>query len=175
MAVWTHIAHSALSLPAATVTWTGISGSYDHLCIKVSARSDQSAYRSFINTTFNNDTGSNYSHTRMEADSATPSAASGSSVAFLGYWPIAGDSCVANTFGTLECWIPNYSNSSNFKPVHVSSVVENDSTTNSQWGVRKIACLWSATAAITEIDFVLDAGDDFMAYSTFDLYGILGA
>ena len=74
MAVWTHIAHSALSLPAATVTWTGISGSYDHLLIKISGRSARTASDyDVVKCEFNNDTtAANYSYTQLWAETALP-------------------------------------------------------------------------------------------------------
>jgi len=174
MAAWTHIAHSALSLPAATVTWTGISGSYDHLLIKISARSAESDLEDWIQATFNNDTASNYSQTYIYAASSTVYSSRGTS-AFLDYWNCPSNTSLADTFGSTEAWIPNYSNTANFKQVFATSVFENNSTTNSEWKLKVGAGLWSATAAITEIDLVLGSGSDFMAYSTFDLYGILGA
>ena len=173
MAAWTHIAHSALSLPAATVTWTGISGSYDHLCIKASARHDYSGYYYWVQMQFNNDTGSNYTYTRLEASTAT--AASARNTGTTSWWSqITADSATADTFGNVEIWIPNYANTANFKQVLSTACAENASTTDSQWRLTQYATLWSDTSAITEIDFIANSGN-FMAYSTFDLYGVTGA
>jgi|APSaa5957512535_1039671.scaffolds.fasta_scaffold81976_2 hypothetical protein len=176
MAAWTHIAHSALSLPAAMVTWTGISGSYDHLLIKISGRSARTASDyDYVKCEFNNDTTSgNYSYTQLYADSATPASGRGTSLAFAGY--VSTNNTTADTFGTNQIWIPHYSNTANFKQCLVGSAAENASTTDTEWIVDQTAMLWQATAAITEIDLTLGYGsDNWMAYSTFDLYGITGA
>ena len=175
MAVWTHIAHSALSLPAATVTWTGISGSYDHLCIKVSARSAISGIEDFIEPTFNNDTASNYSGTELYAASSTVAAGQQTGLSHAYYLSCAGNTAMTDAFGAMTIWIPHYANSANFKQVLVEAATENNSASNNQWKLQVTAALWSATAAITEIDLSVCSGNDFMAYSTFDLYGITGA
>ena len=124
MAAWTHIAHSALSLPAATVTWTGISGSYDHLYLKMSTRCDAASYQTNIFVNFNSDTGTN---------------------------------------------------TANFKQTLTSSVSPNNSTTDSQWLVNTTAGLWGATPAAIHTILLTSNSSDFVAQSTFDLYGILGA
>jgi len=177
MAAWTHIAHSSLSLPAATVTWTGISGSYDHLLIKISGRSARTASDyDYVKCEFNNDTtAANYSYTQLFADSTTPDSGRGTATAFAGY--VSTDNTTANTFGTNQIWIPNYSNTDNYKQCIVQSAGENASTTATEWILDQTALLWHATpAAITEIDLTLGYGsDNWMAHSTFDLYGILGA
>ena len=176
MAVWTHINHSALSLPAATVTWTGISGSYDHLLIKISGRSAQtgSNWYDWIKCEFNNDTtSSNYSYTQLYADRDPPASGRGTSLAFAGY--ASTDSTTADTFGVTKIWIPNYSNTANFKQCIVEAAAENVTTSDGGWILSLSALLWHATpAAITEIDLNLNAAD-WMAHSTFDLYGLTGA
>ncbi len=73
MAVWNVVNHQELSSGAATVTHGSIAGSYDHLYGVISARSDQSAYYTGMMIQFNNDTGSNYSFTDVQASTATPS------------------------------------------------------------------------------------------------------
>ena len=179
MAAWTHIDHSSLSLPAATVTWTGISGSYDHLLIKVSGISARTAtYYDYVKCEFNNDTtAANYSYTQLYADSATPNTGAGVALPVGGFVNADASGMAANVFGTLNMWIPHYSQSDNFKQCFSESYGANQSNTNSRWIVCLNALLWHDTpAAITEIDLSLGyAGDNWMANSTFDLYGITGA
>ena len=58
MATLTHIAHESLSLPHHEVDWEDIAGSYQHLLIKVAARSDDTtggtSYLSQFNLRFGN-------------------------------------------------------------------------------------------------------------------------
>ena len=110
MAAWTHIAHSALSLPAATVTWTGISGSYDHLYLKMSTRCDAASYQTNIFVNFNSDTGTNYSETQLYAGTATPGSYHASGQTKLQYGAYStGTSALADTFSSTTMWIPTSS------------------------------------------------------------------
>ena len=176
MAAWTHIAHDALSLPAASVTWSSISGSYDHLLIVASTRSDKSAYYDYYKLRLNDDSiaGTAYSRTPFE----TAAAADVRSVRQTGQGYIAingipAAAVLADTFGTFKCWIPNYSQTANFTQVFAQWTIPNNSTSNDQWGVGMMAGLRNTTGAIDEI--ALGAGDGFVQYSTFTLYGITGA
>ena len=177
MAVWTHIAHDSLSLPAASVTWSGISGSYDHLCIKISGRSDDAEYYDHLGIQFNGDTGTNYSDTYMYCGASgvfSSKSTGGTHVSHV--YGITAASTLADTFGTMTIWIPHYSNSANFKQVLGWGAVENNSTTNYQWIMSGMAGLWEATAAITSVlVYPAQGGDDWVANSVFDLYGITGA
>jgi hypothetical protein len=74
----------------------------------------------------------------------------------------------ANTFGNAEIYIPNYT-SSNFKSFSADSVSENNATSSlAQLG----AMLWSDTAAITSLVFTDFNSGNFLANSTFSLYGL---
>ena len=174
MAVWTHIAHDSLSLPAAAVTWSSIPSSYDHLCIKASIRSATTGNYANVNLQFGNgslDTGANYSMTNIQAfNAATPTPASGrgSGLTSIWYLYVSGDGTTADTFGNIEIWIPNYAASATYKPVIARTTAENASATS--WGTMFTAGLWSSTSAIDTVGF--SDSVNFMAYSTFDLYGV---
>jgi hypothetical protein len=175
MAVWNVIEHQELSGSETTVTHGSISGSYDHLYGVISARSDQSAYYSGVMIQFNNDTGSNYCFQDMQSANNTPSAYSQDGATQIGYPPIPAGSSLADTFGVIEYWIPHYSNTANFKPCFFKAGAPNVSTTSGQAEMKITAGIWESTAAITEIDFTLNGGHDYIQYSTFTLYGINGA
>ena len=180
MAVWNVINHQELSGSAATVTHSSISGSYDHLHGIISARStagDSSGTYYYVGMmlNFNNDTGSNYSFTDVQAYSSTISTFQASNQTKIGYPPIPAGSALADTFGVTEFWIPNYANTSNYKQIWINSTGTNNSITSSQWELKLTAGLWASTAAISEIDFTINGGHDFVQYSSFTLYGINGA
>lgn len=172
MAAFTVIGHQELGAAAASVTFSSIPSSYDHLYLLISARSAGSGTSGYIRTQLNSDTGSNYSYTRLTASTATPSSTRGTSQTALGYWAITADGNLADTFGTVKAWIPNYANTSNFKQVLSESVRENNSVTDWLWTVRSEAGLWQSTAAIDTIHMVETDGEDFMQYSSFTLYGV---
>ena len=180
MAVWTHIAHDALSLPAAAVTWSSIPSSHDHLCIKSSIRTAQAASYDSVDLQFGNgslDTGTNYSMTNVQAFNAaspTPTSGRGSGLTSIWYIYVTADSATADTFGNVEIWIPNYANTANFKPAIIQCAAENASTSDNTWALGLNAGLWSSTDNIERIRLSLSAGD-WMQYSTFTLYGVTGA
>jgi hypothetical protein len=174
MTVWTHIAHDSLSLPASSVTWSGISALYDHLYLVGSARTDEAGiYIDFCQFEFNTDTtGSNYSTTWLDASTSTPVSNRATTYAHGGF--VSGAAQAANMFGATTLWIPNYANTTGFKQSILSSEVTG-TTTNDQWITMIGANLWHSTAAITAIKWFPSGGDNFVANSTFDLYGITGA
>ena len=176
MAAFTVISHQELTGNASSVTFGSISGSYDHLCIKASARSDDVQYYDHFGIQFNSDTGSNYSNVNLYAGTTTPATTSAATTQIQHLYGITGASNLADTFGAATIWIPHYSNTANFKQVIGTGAIENNSTTNWQWVVSMIAGLWSDTSAITDIDLFPAQGlDDFVQYSTFTLYGVTGA
>ncbi len=90
------------------------------------------------------------------------------------YQDIGSASTLADTFGTVKIWIPNYANTANFKQVIIEAAMENNSTTNSQWYLAQVAGLWSSTSAITNIE-LSEPNAGMAQYSTFTLYGVSGA
>jgi hypothetical protein len=179
MAVWTHIAHDSLSLPASSVTWSSIptDGTYDHLCIKISGRSDDVQYYDHLGIQFNGDTGTNYSDTYIYCGSSALGSSRSTTYNHISHlYGVTAASNLADTFGTMTVWVPHYANSTNFKQVIGSGAVENNSTTDYQWIQGVNAGLWQDTSAITDIlVYPAQGSDDWVAYSTFDLYGIKGA
>ena len=176
MAAWTHIAHDSLSLPATTVTWSSISGSYDHLCIKASMRySASGSAGQKPDVVYNgHTTDADYSNTYLIASTTTPTSGRVGGRDQAAIMPTS--DYLADTFGSTVIWIPHSSNSANFKQALSQSVADNNSTTDGEWALRLCATLFHEnTDAITEISMVAGGGQNFVAHSTFDLYGITGA
>jgi hypothetical protein len=81
------------------------------------------------------------------------------------------DGSTANTFGSIDIFIPNYA-SSKYKSVSADSVTENNATAAF---ARFGAAVWSDTAAITSLTLFnqdYTPSNAFMQYSTAYLYGI---
>jgi hypothetical protein len=74
----------------------------------------------------------------------------------------------ANTFGSLEVYIPNYAGSTT-KSVSCESVQENNATAAF---AQMTAWLCTDTSPITSMTFTTNSGTSFVQYSTFYLYGI---
>jgi len=175
MACWNVIDHTELSGTANYYEKTSIPSSYDHLYFVASARSDTSSYLGSCKLTFNGIGGTSYGVTTMYALTSTPSSQSETGNDRINYIYVAADSVLSDTFGTVEIWVPNYANTSNYKQVLSKWTCPNNSTTDSQWILGQTAGLFMNTAAINQFTFGINGSDDFMQYSTFTLYGINGA
>ncbi len=176
MATFTVIDHTELGAAASSWDVTSIPSSYDHLLVKVSARSDSSdTYGGEVRVTLNGDTGSNYSGTILWAYQSTPQSTRASSAAYMNYSYVSDASQAAGTFGSATYWIPHYSNTANFKQMISSSAAEDTSSTDSDWILAVEAGLWQDTSAVDQITLTAGAADDFVQYSTFTLYGVTGA
>lgn len=75
----------------------------------------------------------------------------------------------ANTFSSLDTYIPNYASSS-FKQVISDGAWENNSTT--VFVLIALATLWRNTSPITSISIYGFSGGNFVANTTVSLYGI---
>jgi len=155
------LTQSATSVTFDNIPQTG----YTDLKVVVSARSASATDRDQINLNFNTLT-TNQSYRLLYG---IPGVATGSESGTKirgGY--ISGNSATASTFGNSEIYIPNYT-SANAKSVSADGVSE---TNASPAGTQLAASLWNSTAAITTIAFVTDSGSNFLANSTFSLYGL---
>jgi hypothetical protein len=150
----------------AAIEFTGIPQTYTDLVVKLSGRSSRSAATAeeFLLTFNNNGTG--YSEQQLRGDGASVIAQtfSGSSIQQVAQ-PGAG--ATANTFGSWEFYIPNYTGSNN-KSISLDGVTENNATTAYAY---LEAGLWANSAAITSIK--ISAGSYLaVEYSTAYLYGV---
>ena len=180
MAVFTVIDHTELGASATSWEATGISGSYDHLYLVASVRSDRATNYDSAKLLLNGETGSDYSYTNLYAD-GSPSLGSVrstgiSSAAFIFCQDITGATNTANTFGNITVWIPNYANTANYKQALVQTARSTTSTAAYHWTVVLTAGLLTAdTAAITGMKLYPSTGPNWVQYSTFTLYGVTGA
>jgi hypothetical protein len=164
MATYNLIASSTVgSGGAVSVSFSSIPSTYTDLLIKASPRT-VSAGMTQIKLQFNSSGGTAYTDTTIEGTGSSVSSFRRSNQAYI--WALAMNSN-ASTFGSYECYIPNYAGSTN-KSVSIDSVAEANATAGFQ---NLVAGLWSNTAAITSISLEGN-GIDLAEYSSFYLYGI---
>ena len=166
---YTLISSQVLTSGAATVTFSSIPQTYTDLVLKISLRNDSVGVTfSSLLYNLNNNYSSVYSRTYLMGSGAAASSARQSAVAQIslqnGY---NGPSSTASTYGNLEIYIPSYTTSQN-KPISNFNVVENNAATAY---INVTAGLFSSTSPITQIIFA-PSGDNFVATSSFYLYGI---
>jgi hypothetical protein len=181
MAAFTVIDHTEVGA-GGVASWgeAAIPSSYDHLLLVMSNRTVTNYTTDDLKLRVGNgsiDTGSNYSHTRMYATGTTVASTRQTNQDAIRYIYTSGNaaSSTANTFASIKVWIPNYANTTGFKPVLISVGKENASTASVGWYVSVQAGLWQSTSAITDIEVSAAAGQDTGEYSTFTLYGVTGA
>lgn len=164
---YTLISSNVLTGSAASVTFSAIPSTYTDLLLRLSSRSDNATVYETLKITYNNNTGSIYSTTRLIAEAGSVSSTRQSGRANFNDPYNNGTSSTSNTFSSSEIYIPSYTVSQN-KPVSVFAVAENNATDS---GIRAIANLFGSTAAISSIEIANFSGN-FVSGSSFYLYGI---
>jgi hypothetical protein len=153
-----------LNASAASVTFDNIPQSgYTDLKVVASGRGTRSEVQSNWLVSFN---GSTTNFTARFLEGTGSGASSGSYARFIGAVPAA--NATASTFGNLELYIPNYL-SNVYKSYSTDAVTENNATLAF---TNLIAGLWSDTSAINSITISSGSSDNFVANSTFSLYGV---
>jgi hypothetical protein len=155
----------------AVVTFNNIPQGFTDLVIKASARANFNALWHSVNITFNGNTSTtSYSNTFAYGFNNTTASAA---LTIQGNNPSsiysAGTQITANTFSNCEMYIPNYTSAS-FKESISESVVENNSSTN--YLVLIDAATYRNTAPITSITLTSNELANYVAGTTFTLYGI---
>jgi len=156
------IATTTLVSAAASVTFSSIPATFTDLELVVNATASTSGVG--INLTFNGDTASNYSSTRLYGNGSTATSDRQSNGTFINFALGSFDSgqlILAKIF--------NYNNATTFKTMLLRQ------NTASAF-VGSLVGLWRKTPeAITSITLTVSGGANFAVGSTFTLYGIKSA
>jgi len=167
MANYVLLERTELNASAASVTFSNIPQTgYTDLKIVVSARASNASAANSLRLSINSIT-SGYSVRGLRGDGSSASSFTDSGATFF-TGVINADSGTASTFSNIEFYIPNYAGSTN-KSLSVDSVRENNTTAADAY---LLAGLLSNTAAITSLTFTCETTANFLAGSTFSLYGI---
>ena len=151
---------------ASSIDFTSIPSTYTDLCVKISARYDQSSDNA-VYLRFNSNSGANYSYRYLYGSGAAAASATASGDTRANAGIAVASSYTASTFSNSEIYVPNYAGSTN-KSFSADNVQENNATTAFS---TLVAGLWSQTTAITAVN-LFPASGNFVQYSTAVLYGI---
>jgi len=165
------ISSNVLGSSAASVTFSSIPATFTDLVLRISARdTNTGAIIAGTSFKFNGSTGSLYSITKLIGDGSSVTSSRRSSITSDEfYYPGSNAGMSANTFGSVEIYIPSYTASQN-KPFSTFGVTENNSATAGDTEIDAWANLYRDTAAISSI--AINAYVTFSAGSSFYLYGI---
>jgi hypothetical protein len=159
-----------LTSTAASVTFSNIPQNFTDLKLVMSARTDASSYQADnIKVAFNGGSYSTSSTINIYGN-GTSAAAETNPGSLLQIAGANGANSTASTFGNSETYIPNYTSSNN-KPISAESVTENNATGAVLW---LTSSLFTSSSAITSMTLAPRLGSNFVANSTFMLYGIGG-
>lgn len=157
------------------ITFSSIPSTYTDLVLKISAKSDNTASDSdLIQIQFSSNTSTVYSRTGLNGNGAGASSftlANASSIYANSSSNSSGPNITANTFSSAEIYIPNFQAS-------VSKPVLGFGAQESNWAnpnMTLVAGLTRDTSPISSIYLFLNNGPNFVAGSTFYLYGIKNA
>lgn len=156
---YTKIASQTLSGSSASVTFSNIPQTFTDLVIVFSG-GESGANKNF-NLTFNSDSGSNYSWTRLLGDGSTTQSSRGSSQTSI-------ENVLSNEICTAVYNVMNYSNVTTNK-----TILSRTSVASSR--AATYVGLWRSTAAITSITFTAESTFTINSGSTFTIYGIESA
>lgn len=161
-----------LNASASSVTFSNIPQTgYTDLKLVCSTRSDSSTNSGVYDNTQiyvnGNSTGSNYSNLRLYGTGSGNGSDSNSSAYYTG--ASTGNAVTANTFANSEYYFANYNSTTAYKSMSSDSTTENNATAVFQ---TLSAWLYKQNTAISSITVNLFSGANFVAGSTFSLYGI---
>jgi hypothetical protein len=170
MATYILISSNVLSADTAFVDFTSIPAIYTDLLIKCSTRDTRADTQNPIRLTFNGDTSSIYSVTRLGGNGTSASSARTSSQVFAEIYYENSTNSTASTFTSSEFYIPNYLASQN-KPTSAVTMTERNST---EAFIHATAVLYRSNTAISSLRLAAQSAD-FVSGSSFYLYGISNA
>jgi hypothetical protein len=158
---------TTLTADASSVTLNSIPQTgYTDLKLVMSARTSiAGASGDYLRVSFNGNT-TGYSAKLIIGNGSSVSSVTTSTERWFAQ--VGSNGQTANTFGNAEIYIPNYTAAVN-KSFSSDSVAETNATTTES---ILAAGLWSNTAAITSIALTSGNSGNFMAGSSFSLYGI---
>jgi hypothetical protein len=163
------IAAQTLSTAQSSITFSSIPSTYTDLVLKCSARSAVAQVFDQIRMAFNGTMTASFQNITGDGSGASAENITGQST--IKVTPGVGASATSNTFSNDEIYIPNYAGSNN-KSVSSDAVGENNATT--AYSVLT-AGLNASTTSINTITLTNQSGSNFVANSTFYLYGVKNA
>ena len=158
---YTPIATTTLGSNQNAVTFSSISGSYTDLIMVINGYNTAGGYYYLRVGNGSVDTGNNYSRTRLAGDGSTAYSDRQTNTSYVQL--SIGTSANGNTIINLN----NYANTSTYK-----TILSRYNFTTGE--AAAVVGLWRSTSAINTVS-VIGGGGDWVAGSTFTLYGIKAA
>lgn len=169
---YVNIASTTLGSSQTTVTFSGISSAYTDLELRISARTDRSAFPSDqISIRLNNvATNNNYGRTSLNAGGTSFSSNNAANISYVDITGATATTSTTNTFGSCNVYLANYTTTTTSKQLAMLAVTEISSATSNT--LTSVAGTFVPSSVINRIDISTLVGTNFIAGSSFYLYGI---
>jgi hypothetical protein len=158
-----------LGTTASAIEFTSIPQTFTDLKMLISGRSALTSHASFMPIQFNGSGAAEYTQRRLYTDGVAPTGQNANNDSSLYLSVVNAASSTANTFGSSEVYIPNYTGATQ-KSLSIDAVTESNSATQGHTQASITAGVWANTAAITSIRVSTDV--NWVAGTTISLYGI---
>jgi hypothetical protein len=156
---------------AATVDFSSIPSTYQHLQIRVIARSDRSANNEdILFTRYNNDTAANYAYHWLSGNGSAVDIFAGSSTASVWSTSVSGNNATSTIMGAAVIDVLDYANTNKNTTTRLLSGYDANGNGRAVFS----STLWNNTAAVNRITLLPGFGTLFTQHSHFALYGIKG-
>lgn len=167
------ISSQTLASAAASVAFSSIPGTYRHLWLTANMRGDHTGGGDFdgVNLSFNSDFSHLYDYAIDKKGGANTQYANANQSA-LTIAQVASAPADANRFTPLEILIPDYTSTAFFKNVLAKSVTLAVNTVSADMFQWRCYGQYRSLSPITSMVFGFGGGFNFVAGTTFDLYGI---
>ena len=154
----------------ATVTFSSLNSTYgadyQHLQVRIVARTDRANTGDVLLTRFNGDSGSNYSYHTVYGNGSTVTSTGAGSDSVLEIFRISGATNTANSFGAVVLDILDP-----FETTKNTTIRALSGLTGSLNEVHLRSGAWYNTDALTSINFD-QFGSNFVTTSRFSIYGL---
>jgi len=156
---------------SSSISFTSIPSTYQHLQIRMLARTNASSANGSGILRYNGDTSSsNYTYHEIVGNGSSVSAYGSAAPESNQISTTTAGTALTNNFGVGITDLLDYSNTNKYTTQRNLGGYDN----NGSGQVRFNSGLWMNTAAITSITITPNAGTAFVEYSSFALYGIKG-
>ena len=155
---------------SSSITFSSIPSTYQHLQVRLMARTNRAAAGDFLTVIFNSDTGANYSYHYLQGDGSSALAGSSTNSPYVFLHRFAASSATSGVNGVGVLDVLDYANTNKYKTTRSLAGYDN----NGSGAIELDSGNWRNTGAITSITIAPGLGTSLNQYSSFALYGIKG-
>jgi hypothetical protein len=155
-----------LGSAAPSITFSSIVGTYTDLRLVLVAKSDSAQY---FGVTFNGDTTTSYSHTKLSGSGAAVNSTRDSNISRIRFYGLGDLPDTQFALTTLDIF--SYAGGTNKTAL---ATLQSDVNGTTGWVQMQVG-LWRNTSAITSITLTMNSTSNFATGTTATLYGIKNA